>query len=67
MNTVMAMGIGSPTDMAIIAVVVVLLFGGAKVAGFGKAIGQSVRGFKEEVNATDTKPSATAPDEPSTK
>jgi len=38
---------GSPADIAIIAGVVVLLFGGAKVAEFGKSLGQGMREFKK--------------------
>lgn len=46
----LAMGFGNPTEIAIIAGVIVLLFGGAKVASFGKSIGQGIRGFKEAVD-----------------
>ena len=40
-------GFGNPWDIAIIAGVVVLLFGGAKVAGFGKNLGEGMKEFKK--------------------
>ena len=43
----------SPGEVGIVAAVVLVLFGGAKIAGFGRSIGQGIRGFKEEVNAPD--------------
>lgn len=42
-------GFGNPWDIAIIAGVVVLLFGGAKVAGFGKNLGEGMKEFKRAV------------------
>ena len=42
-----AMGFGGPYDIAIIAGVVILLFGGAKVAELCKGMGQGVREFKK--------------------
>ena len=62
MNTVLAMGLGGPYDIAIIAGVVILLFGGAKIAGFGKSVGQGIRDFKEAANED-----ASPPDRPLTK
>jgi sec-independent protein translocase protein TatA len=35
-------------EWVILAVVALVLFGGAKVAGFGKSAGQAIREFKEE-------------------
>jgi sec-independent protein translocase protein TatA len=48
---------GGPADIAIIAVVVVVLFGGAKLAGLGKSAGEGIREFKkamheDEANST---------------
>lgn len=42
-------GFGNPWDIAIIAGVVVLLFGGSKVAGFGKNLGEGMKEFKKAV------------------
>jgi len=46
-------GLG-PQELIIILVVILVLFGGAKLAGLGKASGQAIREFKEEI--TGTKP-----------
>ena len=37
-----------PMEIAIIAVVLLVLFGGAKLAGLGKSTGRALREFKEE-------------------
>lgn len=42
-------------ELIIILVIVVVLFGGKKMAGLGKALGTSLREFKEEVNRPDDK------------
>ena len=36
-------------ELLIILLIAVLLFGGKKLSGMGKALGQSIREFKEEV------------------
>lgn len=53
-----AMGFGSPTEIAIIGGVILLLFGGSKIAGFGKSLGQGIKEFKQEVNDEGTEPKA---------
>jgi sec-independent protein translocase protein TatA len=40
-------GFANPWDVGIIAVVVVVLFGGSKIAGFGKNLGESLKEFKK--------------------
>lgn len=40
-----------PMELAIIAVVILLLFGGSKLAGLGKNAGRALREFKEETRA----------------
>ena len=42
-------------EIILILVVVLVLFGGNKLAGVGKALGQSIRDFKNEIKADDTK------------
>ena len=37
-------------ELIVILLIVLILFGGKKVAGLGKAMGTSLREFKEEVN-----------------
>ena len=42
-------------EIVLILVVVLVLFGGNKLAGVGKALGQSIRDFKKEMKADDNK------------
>ena len=42
-------------EIVLILVVVLILFGGNKLAGVGKALGQSIRDFKKEITADDDK------------
>ena len=41
------------TEILVILVIVLVVFGGGKLAGVGKAPGQSIRDFKKEVKADD--------------
>ena len=43
-------GLG-PTELIIILVIVLLLFGGARLAGLGKSTGRAIREFKEETKS----------------
>ncbi len=61
----LAMGFGTPTEIAIIAGVVLLLFGGAKIADFGKSLGRGIKDFKQEVQDEDGTP-ALSPRQPTT-
>lgn len=60
-----AFGFGGPQDIAIIGIVVVLLFGGSKLAGFGKSLGDGIKEFKkatkdeDEVETRNLPPAAT--------
>ena len=40
-------------EIILILAVVLVLFGGNKLAGVGKALGQSIRDFKKEIKADD--------------
>jgi sec-independent protein translocase protein TatA len=40
-------------ELIVILLIAVLLFGGKKLSGVGKALGQSIREFKDEVKSTD--------------
>ena len=42
------------TEILVILVIALVVFGGGKLAGVGKALGQSIREFKKEVNADKT-------------
>lgn len=46
----MVLGLG-PTELLIILAVVLLLFGGSRLAGLGKSSGRAIREFKEETRA----------------
>lgn len=64
----LAFGVGSPGDIAIIAVVIVVLFGGAKLAGLGKSMGEGIKEFKkatrdEDEPATVVQPTVVKPEE----
>jgi len=48
-----ALGLGGPTDIAIIAVVILLLFGGSKIADFGKSLGRGIKEFKQEASSSE--------------
>ena len=41
------------TDIILIIVLVLVLFGGGKLAGVGKALGKSIKDFKSEVKEDD--------------
>ena len=47
------MRLGS-TELILILIIAIALFGTSRIAGIGKAMGKSIREFKEEVNADDT-------------
>jgi len=46
---------GNPTEMAIIAGVIIVLFGGSKLAGLGKSMGQGIKEFKKATTEDDEK------------
>jgi sec-independent protein translocase protein TatA len=49
-------GLENPVTVIIIAGVVVLLFGGNKLAGFGKSLGEGLREFKKAVKDSSEEP-----------
>jgi sec-independent protein translocase protein TatA len=53
MENYMQSSFGSPIDILIIALVFVLLFGGSKLAGLGKGLGESIRNFKSSVKGEE--------------
>jgi sec-independent protein translocase protein TatA len=55
----LAFALGGPYDIAIIGGVVLLLFGGAKISGIGRAMGTSIREFKK---ATQDEPEEATPE-----
>jgi sec-independent protein translocase protein TatA len=53
-----------PTELIIILVIVLLLFGGSRLAGLGKSTGRALKEFKEETKGLRDKDDATTPAEP---
>ena len=53
----------APWDIAIVAGVVMLLFGGSKLAGFGKNLGEGIKEFKKATHDDEdaVQPVAPAP------
>lgn len=51
------------TEIILILVLALVLFGGGKLAGVGKALGQSIKDFKKEVKEDDSKPEEAKKDE----
>ena len=49
-----AMRLGT-TEIILIVVLALVLFGGSKLAGVGKALGKSIKDFKNEVKDDETK------------
>ena len=47
------MGSIGPMELMLIALIAILLFGGGRIAGLGKGLGQSIRGFKEGLKDSD--------------
>ncbi|MBR0409781.1 MAG: twin-arginine translocase TatA/TatE family subunit [Eubacterium sp.] len=41
------------SELLLIVVLAILLFGGTRIAGLGKALGRSIREFKGEIHADD--------------
>ncbi|MFT4677147.1 MAG: TatA/E family protein of Tat protein translocase [Patiriisocius sp.] len=52
-----------PTELIIIAVIVLLLFGTSKLKNMGSDLGSAIKGFKSAVNE-DKKPAELEADEP---
>jgi len=50
-ETINRAGMIGTQELILILVLAVLLFGGSRISGLGKAMGKSVREFKEEVGA----------------
>ena len=41
-------------ELVVILIIVIVLYGGSRLAGIGKALGTSMREFKEEVNRNES-------------
>ncbi len=51
----LVLGLG-PTELLIILAIVLLLFGGSRLAGLGKSTGRAIREFKEETKDLKEQP-----------
>lgn len=56
-------GLPQGSEIIVLLVVVLLLFGGSRLAGMGKGAGRAIREFKDEVKS-DPKPSEAKPIDP---
>jgi sec-independent protein translocase protein TatA len=56
--TPLILGLGAP-EMVIILIIVLLLFGGSRLAGLGKSTGRALKEFKEETKGLSDKDKAT--------
>lgn len=52
-----------PTEILLIVILALVLFGGKRLAGVGKALGQSIREFKEELGDDKDKSAEQTPEE----
>lgn len=50
-------------ELILILGIVLILFGGTRLAGVGKSLGRGIKEFKEELHADDTKPKEAEKDE----
>lgn len=41
--------LGNPAEWAIVAAVIILFFGGGKIADFGRSLGEGIREFKKSL------------------
>jgi len=54
------MGMPSGAEWLIVLVIVLVLFGGGKIAGLGKSIGQGIREFKSAIKDEKEEPGSGA-------
>lgn len=62
-NSAAFMGLG-PTELIVILIILLVLFGGSKLPGLAKGLGQSIKEFKK---ASKEEPEAVKPAEPAAK
>ncbi len=55
------------TEILLILVLALVVFGGSKLSGLGKALGQSIREFKKEVTPENKEGEGKPEDKPETK
>ena len=52
-----------PSHLIIIAIIVIVLFGGRKLPELGKGLGEGLRGFKDGMKGITDEPTSTKPGE----
>ena len=57
----LALGMPGPTELIIILVIVLVIFGGSRVAGLGKSLGEGISEFKRAVKGEDDKDAGAGP------
>jgi sec-independent protein translocase protein TatA len=50
---IIIMGSVGPTELLIVALVAILLFGGSRIANLGKGLGQGIKNFKQGLKGDD--------------
>lgn len=55
-----------PWELALIALIALLIFGGTRLAGIGKSAGKAIKEFKDEVGKPSSELPANQPQEPTT-
>jgi sec-independent protein translocase protein TatA len=58
------MGWFGPTELVILLLIILLIFGPSKLGDVGSALGRAIRDFKRSVNESDDGPAAAKSDEP---
>jgi|WetSurMetagenome_2_1015567.scaffolds.fasta_scaffold1776241_1 sec-independent protein translocase protein TatA len=48
----------SPTELIIIGVIVIVIFGGSKIPQLGKGLGEGIRNFKSAIKSMNEEPEA---------
>ena len=46
------MGLPGPTELLIILVIVIVIFGTSKISGIGKSLGSAIRDFRDSMSGT---------------
>lgn len=60
-NFLLIYGLG-PTELLVLLLILLLLFGGSRLPSLAKGLGESIRNFKKGINEeTDEKPDKTKP------
>ena len=58
------MGIGT-TELVLIILVALVIFGGSRIAGLGRGLGEGLRNFREAMRGEEQRPAKVEPKKPS--